>query len=58
MLTRIYGVAFENKKLEQYFKIQEEAEKRDHRVLGQKMDLFHIDENVGPGLILWHQGHC
>lgn len=55
MLTRIYGVAFENKKeLEQYFKLQEEAEKRDHRVLGQKMDLFHIDENVGPGLILWH----
>lgn len=55
MLTRIYGVAFENKKeLEQYFKLQEEAEKRDHRVLGQKMDLFHIDEQVGPGLILWH----
>ena len=55
MLTRIYGVAFENKKaLEKYLKFQEEAEKRDHRVLGQKLDLFHIDENVGPGLILWH----
>jgi len=55
MLTRIYGMAFENKKaLEKYLKFQEEAEKRDHRVLGQKLDLFHIDENVGPGLILWH----
>ncbi len=55
MLTRIYGIAFNNKKeLEDYLKNQEEAEKRDHRVLGQKMDLFHIDDNVGPGLILWH----
>jgi len=55
MLTRIYGVAFENEEeLEKYFKFQEEAEKRDHRKLGQKLDLFHIDENVGPGLILWH----
>ncbi|HDM32115.1 MAG TPA: threonine--tRNA ligase, partial [bacterium] len=31
-----------------------EAQKRDHRVLGERMDLFHIDEKVGPGLILWH----
>ena len=55
MLTRIYGIAFKNKKeLDNYLKLQEEAEKRDHRLLGQKMDLFHIDENVGPGLILWH----
>jgi len=55
MLTRVYGLAFENKKeLDKYLKLQEEAEKRDHRFLGQKMDLFHIDENVGPGLILWH----
>jgi threonyl-tRNA synthetase len=55
MLTRVYGLAFSNKKeLDEYLKLQEEAEKRDHRSLGQKMDLFHIDENVGPGLILWH----
>ena len=51
MLTRIYGLAFQTKKeLENYFKVQEEAEKRDHRFLGQKLDLFHIDENVGTGL--------
>ena len=55
MLTRIYGIAFGDKKeLNDYFLKIEEAEKRDHRVLGQKLDLFHIDENVGPGLILWH----
>ena len=55
MLTRIYGIAFQTKKeLDNYFKFQEEAEKRDHRALGQKLDLFHIDENIGPGLILWH----
>ncbi len=55
MLTRIYGIAFNTgKELENHFKKEAEAEKRDHRVLAQKMDLFHIDENVGPGLILWH----
>jgi len=55
MLTRIYGVAFKTKKeLDNYFKFQEEAKKRDNRILGQKLDLFHIDENIGPGLILWH----
>jgi threonyl-tRNA synthetase len=55
MLTRIYGVAFKTKKeLDNYFKNLQEAEKRDHRVLGQNMELFHIDESVGPGLILWH----
>ncbi len=55
MLTRIYGIAFETKKeLDDYFLKEAEAEKRDHRLLGQKMDLFHIDENIGPGLVLWH----
>jgi len=48
MLTRIYGIAFNNKKkLDDHIKLQEEAEKRDHRILGQKLDLFHIDENIG-----------
>lgn len=55
MLQRIYGVAFKTKKeLADYLKKQEQAEKRDHRILGQKLDLFSIDEEVGPGLILWH----
>lgn len=55
MLTRIYGVAFDNKQeLDKYFTSQKEVEKRDHRKLGPQLDLFHIDENVGPGLVLWH----
>jgi len=55
MLQRIYGVAFNNKgELDAYLKQIEEAEKRDHRLIGQKLDLFSIDEEVGPGLILWH----
>lgn len=54
MLTRIYGVAFATKKeLKQYLKIQEEAEKRDHRILGKKLELFLIDEEFGSGLPLW-----
>lgn len=54
MLTRIYGVAFETEKeLMDYLKMQEEAEKRDHRVLGQKLDLFSISELVGKGLPLF-----
>ena len=55
MLTRIYGVAFSNKEeLDQYLKFKEEAKKRDHRILGKKLNLFHIEEEVGAGLILWH----
>ncbi|MDP2967516.1 MAG: threonine--tRNA ligase [bacterium] len=55
MLTRIYGIAFQTKKELQGHLLKEvEAEKRDHRILGQKLDLFHIDETIGPGLILWH----
>jgi len=55
MLTRIYGVAFKTKgELDSYLLKEREAEQRDHRLLGQKLDLFHINENVGPGLILWH----
>jgi len=54
MLTRIYGVAFKNKKeLEDYLLKEEEAEKRDHRVLGQKLELFLFDEEVGAGLPIW-----
>jgi len=54
MLTRIYGIAFEKKgDLENYLKLQEEAEKRDHRILGQKLELFLFDEEVGQGLPIW-----
>ena len=55
MLTRVYGVAFKTKKeLENYLQKEAEAEKRDHRVLGQKLEMFSFDEEVGAGLPLWH----
>ena len=54
-MKRIYGVAFENgPKLKIYLELQKEIEKRDHRLLGKTLDLFHIDNEVGPGLILRH----
>ncbi len=54
MLTRIYGVAFETEKgFEDYLKILEVAEKCDHRVLGEKLDLFMVDEEIGKGLPIW-----
>ena len=54
MLTRIYGTCFASQKeLDDYLKQQLEAEKRDHRVLGKKLELFIIDDEVGPGLPLW-----
>jgi threonyl-tRNA synthetase len=54
MLTRIYGTAWETaEQLEEYLNLLEEAKKRDHRVLGQKLNLFLIDPLVGKGLVLW-----
>ncbi len=54
-LQRIYGTAFfSNKDLEQHFARLEEAQRRDHRVLGKQLDLFSIQEVAGPGLIFWH----
>lgn len=54
MLTRIYGVAFETKKeLEDYLKLLEEAEKRDHRKIGKELGLFVFSQTVGKGLPLW-----
>ncbi|MEE3003105.1 MAG: threonine--tRNA ligase [Pseudomonadota bacterium] len=54
MLQRIYGTAWNNKKdLKDYLFRIEEAKKRDHRKLGQKLDLFHLQEE-GPGMIFWH----
>jgi threonyl-tRNA synthetase len=53
-LQRIYATAFLNKKeLEEHLKRLEEAKQRDHRKLGKELKLFHIDEDVGSGLILW-----
>ncbi len=54
MLTRIYGLAFGSKKeLEEYLKMQEEAKRRDHKVLGPALDLFTFSDLVGAGLPLW-----
>jgi threonyl-tRNA synthetase len=54
-LQRIYGTAFKNKtEMEAYFKMLEEAKKRDHRKIGQEMGLFSMDPDyTGPGLPLW-----
>ncbi len=54
MLTRIYGLAFDTKEeLETFITQQEEAKKRDHRILGKQLKLFTFSELVGPGLPLW-----
>ena len=53
-LQRIYGTAFASKdELSQYLQRIEEAKLRDHRVVGKDLGLFHIDEQVGQGLVLW-----
>ena len=55
MLQRIYGTAwFKKEDLEAYLHRLEEARRRDHRVLGKQLDLFSIQELVGPGLVFWH----
>ena len=55
MLQRIYGTAFASREaLDHHMAMLEEAKKRDHRRLGQELDLYSIDESVGPGLVLWH----
>jgi threonyl-tRNA synthetase len=53
-LTRIYGVTFpQQKELDEYLKMLEEAKKRDHRKLGKELGIFTFDDQVGPGLPLW-----
>ena len=55
MLQRIYGISFPGKKeLQAYLDKLEEAKRRDHRTLGVQLDLYSINDNVGPGLVLWH----
>ena len=55
MLQRIYATAFWTKEdLADYLNFLEEAEKRDHRKLGAKLDLFSVREEIGGGLVLWH----
>ncbi|MEA1958421.1 MAG: threonine--tRNA ligase [Chloroflexota bacterium] len=55
MLQRIYGAAFETQEeLQEYLERIEEAVRRDHRRLGQELDLYSIHEETGPGLVLWH----
>jgi threonyl-tRNA synthetase len=54
-LQRIYGTAFFSKKeMDEHFARLEEAQRRDHRVLGKQLDLFSIQEIAGPGLVFWH----
>ena len=53
-LQRVYGTAFKNKtQLAEYLEQLEEAKKRDHRKIGRELGLFHFDESVGQGLVLW-----
>ncbi len=55
MLQRVYGTAFSSQKeLDEFLKRLEEAKRRDHRVLGKQLDLFSMDDLVGPGFVLWH----
>ena len=55
MMQRLYGTAFLSQAdLEAHLKMLEEAKLRDHRVLGRDLDLFSIQESVGPGLVHWH----
>ncbi len=53
-LQRIYGTAFKTKKeLDDYFAMLEEAKRRDHRKLGKELEIFVLDDDVGPGLPMW-----
>jgi len=55
MLQRIYGTGFPTRKeLDDHLKFIEEARRRDHRRLGKELDLFQVNDEVGPGLIIFH----
>jgi len=53
-LTRVYGITFPNAKLlEEHLLMLEEAKKRDHRKLGKELSIYTMNDDIGPGLILW-----
>ena len=53
-LTRLYGITFPNQKeLDEYLTMLEEAKKRDHRKLGKELSIYTMDDDIGPGLVLW-----
>ncbi|MBD3426958.1 MAG: threonine--tRNA ligase [Candidatus Omnitrophica bacterium] len=55
MLQRIYGTAFESREeLDEFLRLREEAQKRDHRKLGRELELFSFSERMGGGLVLYH----
>jgi threonyl-tRNA synthetase len=55
MLQRIYGTAWPTQEeLDEFLERLEEAQRRDHRRLGRDLDLFSVNDEIGPGLILWH----
>jgi threonyl-tRNA synthetase len=55
MLQRIYGTGFATEKeLKEYLNFLEEAKRRDHRRLGKELDLFQVNDEVGPGLVIFH----
>ncbi len=55
MLQRVYGTAFLTKDdLKKHLDFLEEVKKRDHRRLGKELDLFSMNDDIGPGLVLWH----
>ena len=55
MLQRIYGTGFSTQEeLDDYLRVVEEAKKRDHRRLGRELDLFQINDEAGPGLVIFH----
>jgi threonyl-tRNA synthetase len=55
MLQRIYGTAFASEaELEEFLRLREEAERRDHRRLGRELDLFSFHEEAGPGVVFYH----
>ncbi|MBU4302518.1 MAG: threonine--tRNA ligase [Actinobacteria bacterium] len=55
MLQRIYGTAFDSSEgLDEYLRMREEAEKRDHRRLGPELELFSMQDEMGPGLVVYH----
>jgi len=53
-LTRVYGISFpQQKELDEYLQMLEEAKKRDHRKLAKELGIYTMDDDVGPGLIMW-----